>query len=408
MILTDEEKRMLEGEFGEPVQKAMEMLVAIGDIYGAEKMIPVKSAHIAGLSLKTHGTAGMEWAEEMARNGAKVKVPTTLNVIGLDRSRDLGLPVDWCANQLRIERAYECMGCYGTSSCVPYYSGFIPRLGEHISWAESSAVVFTNSVLGARDNREGGPSAWASALTGRTPCYGLHLDENRKGDLLFKIEVDLRDIADYGALGSYVGRIVGTKIPVFDGIVNPSLEELVYLGAALASSGAVAMFHVAGVTPEAQSLSDAFGGRPYDTVVITAKEIEEGKEKLTSARERKVDYVAIGCPHCSIGQIREVAELIAGKKVNENVTLWVHTSAAIKGLAGQLGYIRIIEEAGGVVTQDLCTVLGNPEALGVKTLATNSAKMAFYAPGSNGLDVWYGSVRQCIEAAINGYWGPTV
>jgi hypothetical protein len=296
------------------------------------------------------------------------------------------------------------MGCYGTSTCVPYYCGFIPRYQEHIAWAESSAVVFVNSILGARDNREGGPSALASALTGRTPLYGLHLDENRRGDILFKVEARLNDIADYGALGSYVGRKIGNKIPVFDGIKNPYLEELVYLGAALASSGGVAMFHIVGVTPEAPTVEAAFGGKNYETVLITDKEIEEGKQKLTSAKDKKVDYVAIGCPHCSLRQIKEIAMLLENKKISKDVTLWVHTNVAIKSIASHLGYVKIIENAGGIMTQDLCTVLGNPEALGFKVLATNSAKMAFYAPGSNGLDVWYGNVQQCIDAAIKGYW----
>lgn len=404
MKLSDDEKRMLNGDYGQPVKTAMEILVAIGEINSAEKMIPIKSAHVAGLSLKSHGIAGMEWAEDMAKSGARVTVPTTLNVIGVDRSRNLGLPEEWNAHQLRIENAYECMGCFGTSSCVPYYMGFLPRMGENLAWSESSAVVFTNSVLGARDNREGGPTALASALTGRTPLYGLHLDENRKGNILFKVDVPLNDVADYGALGSYVGRMVGNDIPVFDGIEHPYLEQLVYLGAALASSGSVAMFHMIRVTPEAPDIQTAFGSNKFETVVITGKEIEEGKQKLTSAKDRKIDYVAVGCPHFSLGQLKEVASLLQGRKVAKNVTFWVHTNAAIKGLASQLGYVKTIEDAGGVVTQDLCTILSCPESLGFKTLATNSPKMGFYAPGSCGINVWYGDIRQCVDAAISGFW----
>jgi predicted aconitase len=404
MHLTDAEKRMRDGELGEPGRTAMEILIALGEIYGSEKLIPVRSAHVAGLSLKSHGVAGMEWAEDMARKGARICAPTTMNVIGVDRSRNLHLPEAWVRDQLRIEGAYEQMGCFGTSTCVPYYCGFVPRYREHIAWSESSAVVFVNSVLGARDNREGGPSALASGLTGRTPLYGLHLDENRKGDVLFKISVPLRDLADYGALGSYVGRIIGTRVPVFEGIQGPSIEDLVYLGAALASSGSVAMFHAVGVTPEAPTVESAFGGRKYEVVEITAGEIEQGRQKLTSAKDRKVDYVAIGCPHCSLNQLKELATLLKGRRVSKETTLWVHTNVPMKHLAMQLGYVQGIEEAGGVVTQDLCTILGNPEALGFKTLATNSPKMAFYAPGSNGFHVWYGSVKQCIEAAVQGSW----
>jgi predicted aconitase len=334
----------------------------------------------------------------------RVCIPTTMNPIGVDRSRDLHLPEAWVKDQLRIQTAYECMGCLGTNSCVPYYYGYVPRCGEHIAWAESSAVVFVNSVLGARDNREGGPSALAAGLTGRTPLYGLHLDKERKGDVFFKVSVPLTGVADYGALGSYVGRLVGAKIPVFTGIEKPTIEDLVYLSAALASSGGVAMFHAVGVTPEAPSVEAAFGGKKYETVEITSKEIEAGRQKLTSAKDKRVDYVAVGCPHCSLNQLKELADLIRGRRVSEGTTLWVHTNVAIKAMASQLGYVKAIEDAGGVVTQDLCTVLGNPEALGFKTLATNSPKMAFYAPASNGLPTWYGTAEQCIDAAVSGYW----
>lgn len=404
MRLTDEEKRMQNGECGQPVKMAMDILVALGEIYDAEKMVPIKSAYVAGLSLKSHGIAGTEWAEDLAKSGARTRVPTTMNVIGVDRSRNLKLPAEWTKNQMRIETAYEEMGCYGTSTCVPYYLGFVPRFGENLAWAESSAVVFTNSVLGARDNREGGPSALAAALAGRTPYYGLHLDENRQGEILYKVTAKLKTIADYGALGSYVGKRVGMKIPVFDGIEQPALEELVYLGSALAASGGVAMFHVVGVTPEAPSLEAVMKSKQYEIVNITDKEIEAGYHQLTSGCNKKVDYVAIGCPHCSLRQIEEVAKLLVGKQVATEVTLWVHTNAAIKGMANQLGYIKVIEEAGGIVTQDLCTILSNPEALGFTTLATNSPKMAFYAPGSNGFGVWYGDVAKCIDAAVTGYW----
>lgn len=404
MLLTDIEKGMLRGEQGEPVKVAMEILVALGEIYGADKLIPVKSAHCAGLSLKSHGTAGMEWAEDMAKKGGKVRIPTTMNVVGIDRSRDLKLPKEWVSHQQRIEDAYEAMGCYGTSSCVPYYYGFLPQKGEHVAWAESSAVVFVNSVLGARDNREGGPSAWAAGITGLTPNYGLHLDENRIGDTLFDVQVNIKSITDYGALGNYVGKLTGEKIPVFANLGHPTTDELVYFGSALASAGGVALFHAIGITPEAPTLEDAFKGRKYETVVITEKELAQGYKNLNSAKSRDVDYVALGCPHFSLNQIKEVSDLLMGKHVKDGVTLWIHTNMAIKAMAKQFGYMDIIEEAGGILTQDLCTILGTPESLGVHTLATNSPKMAFYAPGSNGFDVWYGDEYKCIQAALTGKW----
>lgn len=404
MFLTDEQKRMRDGDCGEPVQVAMEMLCALGEIYGAEKLIPVKSAHCAGLSLKSHGIAGMKWVEEMAAKGAKVVVPTTMNVIGVDRSRDLGLPAEWVEPQMRIEKGYEAMGCYGTSSCVPYYYSFLPKFGEHIAWAESSAVVFTNSVLGARDNREGGPSAWAAGITGYTPYYGLHLDENRTGDILFKVSVKLNGITDYGAIGNYVGKMVGEKIPVFEGLGNPTTEELVYFGSALASAGGVALFHAIGLTPEAPDRETVFKGKQYEIVELTEKELAQGYDNLTSGKSKEVDYVALGCPHLSLNQIREIAEMLKGKKVKEGVTFWIHTNIPMKQMAVEFGYAKIIEDSGAVLTQDLCTILGNPEVLGLKNLATHSPKMAFYAPGGNGMNVWYGTEAQCVEAAITGRW----
>lgn len=410
MYLTKEEEAMYNGEYGEAISKSMKILVTLGEINDAERLIPINSAHIAGLSYKTHGDAGIRYLEDLVKAGATVKTFTTLNVIGVDRERwkELGLPKDWAIKQLRILELYEVMGCIGSCSCTPYYHSVFPRFGEHVAWAESSAIAFINSVIGARTNREGGPSALAAALTGRTPLYGYHLDENRVGTDLVQVNAELEGIHDFGALGYYIGKIVGSRRPVFEGLSKETLttENLVALGAALASSGAVALYHIVGVTPEAPTLEKAFNGeRPSEYIKITKKEIKEAYEQLTSASSEDVDYVAIGCPHCSLRQIREVAELLKGGKIHRNTRLFIHTSVPIKALAEKAGYVRIIENAGGIVTTDMCTVLSCVEALGLKTVATNSAKLAFYAPGSNGLKVWYGSIRECIAAAINGRWG---
>ncbi len=408
MYLNEKEEKMYKGEVGESVRKAMEILVALGDIYNAERLIRVESAHIAGLSYKTHGDAGLKYVEDLVAIGASVQIPTTVNVIGVDRSRwrELGLPRYWAEKQLRILSAYEKMGCLGSCSCTPYYHGILPRLWEHVACAESSAVVFLNSVIGARDNREGGPSALASALTGLTPLYGYHLDQNRVGTHFFEVNAELKSISDYGALGAYVGRMIGEHIPVFDGISkNAPIEGLVALGAGLASSGAVAMFHAVGITPEAHTLEKAFGdAKPKERIQIGNEEMRTAYEQLTSAASSKVEYVAIGCPHCSIRQIKQIADLLRGKQVSKGVRLWIHTSVPIKAFCEKTGLTQTIEKAGGVVTADMCTVLGPIEALGLETAATDSAKLAFYAPGTNKLKVWYGSVEKCIEASIKGKW----
>jgi predicted aconitase len=289
---------------------------------------------------------------------------------------------------------------------VPYYLGFLPRLGEHVAWSESSAIIFANSVLGARTNREGGPSALAAALTGRTPCYGFHLDEGRLATVAYRIETEIGTLSDFGALGAYVGKQLGTGTPAFCGMehASPGIEQLVALGAALASSGSAAMFHMVGITPEAATLGQATGGRPCEERLFGKSELEAGYAQMTSGKQRKVDLVAIGCPHCSLNQIADIARLLAGRRVADGVTLWVHTNVAIKALARQLGFVDAIEQAGGLVTQDLCVVLSVPESLGFRTVATNSPKMAFYAPGGNGLPTWYGSVERCLDAAVTGAW----
>lgn len=403
MLLTDEEKRMLDGEYGEGTQVGMKILVALGKVFDAEKLIPVRSAHVAGTGFKTFGKPGVAWLEDLVTKGAKVRVPTTLNVIGVDRSRDLGFPqeiVDW---QMRIDNAYEAMGCVPINCCTPYWCGYVPRFGESISWSESSAVVYANSVLGARDNREGGQSSFAAGLTGRTPYYGLHIPENRLGQVLVKIVDKPNGYSEYSAIGAYVGKKIVEKIPVFDGFSAPTNEELATLGAALACTGGVAMFHAVGYTPEAPTLEAAFGRNSgYEVIEITKKEIEEGFQIATRAKKREVDLVLLGCPQLSLHQVRYIAEKLQGKKVKDGVSLWLQTNAFVKGMSKQLGYTDIIEQAGGTILQDMCTCLSYPELLGYKTMACNSTKVSFYTPGSNGMDIWCGRTDECIEAAITG------
>lgn len=404
MHLTDEQKRMLNGERGEPLRFAMEMLNTLGEINGAERMIPIKYAHVAGLSLKTHGLAGLRWVQKMADMGAKVVVPTTYNVCAVDRSRDLGQPEHWVKNQLAIGNGYQRMGCYATSSCTPYLYGFVPSFGEHVAWAESSAVMFSNSILGARDNREGGPSALAAALVGGTPDYGMHRKENRYGDVLYKITVPLKSYTDFGALGIYVGKQINARIPVFENLGAPTMPEKICLCCALATVSNSSMFHAIGVTPEAPDLDTAFGGKKYETIEFGKKELEEGYHKLQSGKNRNVDYVAIGCPHATLEEIRALAELLDGKKINDGVKFLIHTNVQTKAIAKQLGYFDIIEKSGTIITQDFCTSLGDPEDFGVKVMVTNSARAAFYGPHNNGFDVWFANADKCVEAAIKGYY----
>jgi hypothetical protein len=297
------------------------------------------------------------------------------------------------------------MGCVPFYSCTPYYGSHLPLFGEHVAWAESSAVVFVNSVLGARCNREGGPSALASALTGFTPEYGLHLEENRSAEFIINVEASISSMHDFGALGSHIGSIVGDKVPLVRGLPrSASVEDLVAMGAGMASAGSVALFHAEGITPEANSAKGDITHRDLERITIDSGTIAKAREKLSSLDSGDVDYVAIGCPYASVRQLREIAFLLEGKRVHPNVRLWIHTSTSVRTIAERIGCVKAIEKAGGCVTCDMCTILGPPETLGMKHAVTNSSKLAFYAPGSNHMKVGYGDLHACIDAAVRGKW----
>jgi len=279
---------MLEGEHGEVLERSLRLLLRLGEIYNADRLIPVGSVQVAGVSYKSIGDPGLEFLEDLAAKGARVRVPTTLNPPGMDLVdwKELGFPEDFAEKQLRIMDAFEKMGIMMTATCTPYLVGNLPRFGEHIAWSESSAVSFANSVIGARTNREGGPSALAAALCGVTPNYGLHLEENRRPNFLVNVNTELKTNSDFGALGYHVGKIVKDKVPYFQGIKNADVDQLKTLGAAMAASGAVALYHVEGLTPEAK-LMDTSG---LETIDVGDRELREAYEKLNTGKKQDVVY----------------------------------------------------------------------------------------------------------------------
>jgi len=412
MFLTDEEAAMLDGDKGPAVKQAMEILVALGESFGAERLMPVNNVHMAGSSVLVAEEAGTRFVEDIRRKGGNFVTKVTTNPTAVDPTQweKIGIPESDSILQMRLTDAYAGMGANTCNTCIPYLVGNMPRFGEHMAWGESSAVVFANSVCGARTNREGGPSALASALTGRTPEYGFHLKENRFGKLLIEVEASLEDMTDYGTLGYFAGKLAGQDTPVFTGIpTNPTLEQVKALSAALAASGAVSMFHAVGVTPEASTLEEAFGGRePEKVFVFGEAEREKAEAALNKEPSDHVDWILVGCPNASVEEIREVAEALQGKKVHKDVSLWVTTAGAMYAMAERLGYIQTIKEAGGVVVRETCPFLARSRVIapkkGYKTLTTNSAKMAFYAPGQFGLPTHYGNLDRVMNAAINGVW----
>jgi predicted aconitase len=381
MQLTLEEQDMLEGQYGRATQKAMQILAVLGTIYGAKRMLPVTSVQIAGVSYDNLGEAGLQFLTEMAEGGGRARVLATLNPAGMDMEnwRALGIAADFAENQERVIEAFSRMGVETTCTCTPYLTGNVPHYGEHIAWAESSAVCYANSVLGARSNREGGPSALAAALTGRTPAYGMHLDEERRPDLSVDVPAGLQGTHEFGALGMVIGRKMeeyeSKPIPYILGIERASLEELKSLCASLATYGGAALFHMAGVTPEAAQFSP-----PGVVLRVTRAELEEAAQSLMPDADEAVDFVSLGCPHLSIQEIVRIAALLEGKQVTKE--FWITTARPVKQLADRMGYTQIIEASGAKFAADTCCVVA-PIRGRFKVMATDSAKACYYAAGKN-------------------------
>ncbi len=401
--LTDEEQAMLAGEAGPAVRKAMEIVTALAKIYGARHLVPVESAQVAGVSYKNLGDAGLQFLQEWADEGARVRVPAFLNPAGMDlqRWRELGIPEEFARFQMAVIAAFTRMGIAPSLTCTPYYVGLRPALGSHVAWSESSAVSFANSVLGARTNREGGPSALAAAIAGRTGAYGLHLDENRRATHIIEVRASVRSTADIGALGALAGELVRDGVPYFRGLdlrwTRRPEEALKALGAAMAASGAVGLYHVEGITPEA-GLSDIL---PAGIPRFTIHDLSAGYQKLNGPLE-EVDLVSLGCPHASLEELDEIARFLAGKQVRTR--LWITTARQVREEAERAGIVAQIEAAGGQVVADTCVIVAPMELLSVRSLATNSAKAALYARSHSGLETRFGTTEQCLEAALTGRW----
>jgi predicted aconitase len=398
--LSGDEKDMLAGEAGPGVQKAMEIVVALGRIYGAADLVGVGSVQVSGVSYKNLGDAGLAFLEEWAARGARARVPTTLNPAGMDLHawRGLGFDHTFARRQEAVIAAYVALGVTPTCTCTPYQVGTVPAFGEHIAWAESSAVSYANSVLGARTNREGGPSALAAAITGRTARYGLHLDENRLATAVVDVRCPVVSDADLGALGYLVGRLVRSGIPALS-FGEPEFEDGAWkaLGASMAASGAVALYHIDGVTPEAKQGAPVAAGAEK----MVVDDLAPAYAALNGPME-KVDLVSLGCPHASLAEIEAVADYLDGRRVT--ATLWLTTARTTRDAARSAGLVARIEAAGGRVVADTCMVVAPVAELGFHTLATNSAKMAFYTPSHSRLAVHFGSMEQCLEAAVTGRW----
>ena len=394
MHLTNAEERLLSGESGEVIERMFRLLVSLGEIYGADRMIPVGSAQVAGVSYKSIGDPGVEFLEDYANKGAIAKIVTFLNPAGMDIEdwQELKIPPAFAEKQLRIMNAFKKMGIVVSATCTPYLAGNLPRFAEHIAWSESSAISFSNSVIGARTNREGGPSALAAALCGVTPNYGLHLSDNRKPRVLVNVSARLEDNADFGALGYVVGKKVENNIPYFQGIADADTDQLKALGAAMAASGAVALYHIESLTPEAHLMKT----EGLEKISIDEKDLQDTFSKLSTGKEP--DIVILGCPHSSLKEIMTISRKLEGRKLKK--PLWICTSRMVKEAANRMGFTQIIETAGGRIVADTCMVVSPIEDMGYKITGVNSGKAANYLPGFCKQNVVFTKLDTLIEKII--------
>jgi predicted aconitase len=389
MELTGDQKDMLEGKHGNAVKKSMSILVALGEIFGAKRLIPVTSVQISGVSYDNLGDAGLEFLDEMAKDG-KTRVKTTLNPAGMDMEnwKALGINPEFARKQKLVIEAFEKMGVETTCTCTPYFIGNKPNFGDHIAWGESSAVTYANSVLGAKTNKEGGPSSIASSLTGFTAEYGLHLDENRQAQFVVEVKAKVNNPMLFGALGNFVGKLAKGRIPLISGIEKATTEDLKSLSASIVTYGGAPMFHINGITPNKTKV-------PGEKVVVSQEDIDNAVREMNDTED--VEFIFIGCPHCSIEELKKVSGLLDGKKVNKE--LWIGVARPIKKIADERGYSKIIEESGAKFACDTCHVVA-PLKGRFHSIATNSAKGIFYGRGKNNFKTIYKTMEECIKLAV--------
>jgi len=404
MRLTDEEKRMFDGEFGEATQYSMEILVRLGDMYGADHLVEIQSAHLTGGYPEFLAT--VELTESFINKKGRARVVTTVNPMhqpmNFNRWPNLQEPPEYLQRAQRMINAIERIGAIPTCSCIPYFQGNLPRFGQNVAWIESSAISFANSVLGARANRLTPGIDKAAAITGRIPCFGFLLDENRKGNALVRLEYVPKNLTDYGTIGYIIGKYLGDKVPVIEGLPNhTTTNQLKALGAAAAGRGAVALYHSVGLTPEARTRKQAFGSvKPEAEIKIGPKEIADALGEINTAKDEHFDAILLGCPHPHIEEIRDLASLLAGKRVKLSAKFLIFISADVLALARHLGYAHIIEETGAEFVERDCILFFHIKHWGWKTAMTDSAKYANLLPSEpTCLDVIYKDTASCVAAA---------
>jgi predicted aconitase len=428
MKLTGEEQSMLDGKDGKARQKAMELLVRYGEALGAERL--VATDNIAGVPGSSNPFLQKYYGHHSSSQHGGSSYDAIFSLFDLDSDEIVEVPKasahtchlqggydpdNWqllgaTPETFKISQESEAYiadrGVKILKTCTPYLAGNVPKIGDHCAWMESSAVVYCNSVIGARTNTEGRESTSAAMLTGKIPDWGFHRDENRLGSHLIEVDFEIESVMDWGMLGYFVGEVVQERIPVLNGRFKADLIRHKHFGAAAASSGGVEMYHIAGVTPEAQSVAAAFGGRkPVDIIEYGLAEKRRTYDNLNSkAKDSEVDYVMLGCPHYSLEQIQGAVAMLEGKHVSANTQLWVFTSRAVKAVADAQGLSKRLRDAGAVLVTDTCSSIAQAVPPGTKVAALDSAKQTHYLPAIMNIQAWFGTTQDCINAAVTGRW----
>lgn len=410
MRLTDEEQAMLNGERGAGVRQALELQLAVGRFYDAERLVPVTNAHMMG-DIEVMGDGGLEHLRALSASGARCRVDISTNArcFDFDWVERLGQDAAEAAKERRIIEYLRSMNVTTTDTCINYQTIYQPHFGEHLAWGDTGTVIWANSVCGARTNFEGGPSAMAAALTGRTPEYGLHLDAQRRGTFVVKVEAALTDLADWGALGKLVGEPHQSyyQIPVFTGLERaPHADELKHLGCSLASYGSMAMYHMVGVTPEALTAQAALGGNtPHSVITVTDADIEAVYGQYRN-RDGNCNFVVFSGPQLSLWELKRLAELFAGRRVHPGTTVFVTTSDALLAQARRLGYAATLEAAGVKILAGVCVyILQNLSRMraanGWTNMISNSAKIVNTITAHK-FNTILRRTADCVEIACSG------
>ncbi len=412
MKLDDEEEAMLAGAMGPVRQWAMRHQIAVGGFFDARDFVKVSQAHVMA-DTESLGPSGVEWLEDLARHSPlhrRVRIPTITDPRGLDfesykRLRQTDQMADL---ERRASAAFEALGVLMTNTCINYQAVLPAVRGEHHAFGDTGVVIYTNSVMGSRSNFEGGPSALSAGLTGCTPRYGYHLDDQRRGTLLFEVRRQPKDLADWGALGGIVGKATNSywQVPVIVGLDRgPTSDALKHFGAALASFGSVALFHMPGITAEASTLADAFQGVPTPRATIIDDADYSGFYKAYAAPGDKLDVVVFAAPQLSVIEMQTIADLIEGRRIASHTALIVTTSPENKFAADRMGLTKRIEAAGGIVAAGVCFYQSYAremaEANGWHRLMTNSAKLVNIIAGY-GYQPTLGTMEHCIDSAVSG------